>query len=153
MNICDATPKDAQTLTDIAFLAKAHWSYPKKWLTLWRESLTVTPEYISLNEVWIAQADSVIAGFIAISIDKNSIDKNVANLEHLWVKPSDMKKGIGKKLLLFTIAKCRKKGISLLRIESDPNAKMFYEKFGGKLVGMVKSCPSPRVLPVLEIDI
>lgn len=39
-------PSDADQLTKLAFLSKAHWGYPTEWLELWEADLTVTPEMI-----------------------------------------------------------------------------------------------------------
>ena len=54
MQIRRATPDEADTLTSIAHAAKRHWNYPEKWIEQWRSDLTITPEFIAKNEVYVA---------------------------------------------------------------------------------------------------
>jgi GNAT superfamily N-acetyltransferase len=76
-------------------------------------------------------------------------------VEHLWVLPDFIGKGIGAKLFRRMLAKCREMGVKVLEIESDPNAQGFYERMGARKVGEVVSQVDgqPRVLPLLEIAI
>ena len=71
----------------------------------------------------------------------------------MWVIPKHMKKGIGKILMKTVIGYCEGSGIESLRIESDPNARGFYEKMGARLVDYVESKPEPRKLPVLKLEL
>lgn len=41
-----ARTADADELTRLARISKAHWGYPKDWLDLWQGDLTITPETI-----------------------------------------------------------------------------------------------------------
>lgn len=41
-----ARPADARALTRAAHAAKRHWKYPEDWSRLWRDGLTVTPEFV-----------------------------------------------------------------------------------------------------------
>jgi|SRR5262245_16873441 len=54
MRIVRAKPDEAEALTEIAFAAKRHWGYPEKWIESWRETLTVTPEFIASHETYVA---------------------------------------------------------------------------------------------------
>lgn len=143
---------DADRLSEIALAAKRFWGYPDYWISLWNNKLIVTPEFIKLNKVWVATGSEILLGFSAISTAKKS-GEEVVELEHMWVLPSYMKKGIGKMLLSEIVKFCRVNHIRKIRIESDPNAKGFYEKMGARHVGYIDSIPRPRQLPVLEINI
>ena len=46
-----ATGDDADTLTDLAHRAKAHWGYPANWMRAWDAQLTILPGYIEMHDV------------------------------------------------------------------------------------------------------
>ena len=74
-------------------------------------------------------------------------------MEHLWVLPEHMGKGVGAKLFWYMLSRCKELGAQILEIESDPNAQGFYEHMGAKKVGEAvgEVDGQPRVLPLLEI--
>ena len=141
-----ATKKDAELLTKIAIAAKSHWGYPKRWIETWLPILSVTEEYISRNEVWMAVEDDKPIGFY--SLEGNEVGG-------LWVLPEFMGKGIGRDLFQHAVSRCRELGFDKLIIESDPNAVGFYETMGAHWVGESHSevDGNPRVLPILEIQV
>jgi len=149
-SITRATPDQAETLTKIALAAKRHWGYPDAWVQLWSPTLTITPEFIQQNETYVAWVDEKPAGFCAISQEGE-----IAGVEHLWVSPDYIGKGIGSLLLNHMLARCKELGARVLQIESDPNAQGFYERMGAKKVGQTvgEVDGHPRVLPVLELKI
>src|SRR3712207_8711714 len=67
MEIQRATPGDAEALSKVAFAAKRHWGYPEHWMERWRESLTITPEFVGRNEVYAATLNEEILGFYALA--------------------------------------------------------------------------------------
>lgn len=148
--ITRATPDQAESLTQIALAAKRHWGYPDGWIQLWSPSLTITAEFIEEYETYIAWMDEQPAGFYAISREDVK-----ASLEHLWVLPGYVGKGIGAALFKHILGRCQELGVQVLEIESDPNAQGFYERMGAKKVGenVGELDGKPRVLPLLEIKI
>lgn len=146
--VLEATPADAAQLSEIALAAKKYCQYPDSWYDKWGDMFIVSPEFIKSNIVRVAMIGNDIVGFIAISTDDF-----VAELEHMWVLPKYMNQGIGSSLFSVVVDYCKYNGIRKLRIESDPNAKIFYEKMGAKHIGYVESLPRPRELPVLELTI
>ena len=150
VNIKQAFPSQAKTLTQIAFAAKRHWGYPERWIQIWSPILTITPEFVEQYEIYVAILDNVPVGFCAISIE----DKR-ASVEHMWVLPEYMGKGIGAELFQHMLSKCREMRVMVLEIESDPNAQGFYEHMGakktGEAIGEVDG--QPRILPLLEINL
>src|SRR5688500_16430395 len=85
-----ATPDDAAVLTEIAHAAKRHWGYPERWVQLWRAALTITPDFIRRHPVYLAAAGGTPVGFYAL------IHGRGCTLEHLWVLPEWMGRGIGR---------------------------------------------------------
>ena len=150
LEIQRATPDQFKTLTQIAFAAKRHWDYPERWIQLWSPVLTITPEFIEQYETYVAFLGDEPVGFCAISLENEK-----ASIEHLWVLPEYMGKGVGTRLFKFIFARCRELRARVLEIESDPNAQGFYERMGatkvGEVVGEVEG--QPRILPLLEIEL
>ncbi len=56
MNIVRAKAEDASTLSTIAFAAKRHWRYAERWREIWRDTLTVRPEFVVAHEPYAAVA-------------------------------------------------------------------------------------------------
>ena len=143
----DAVPGDAPELTAIAHAAKRHWGYPEEWIRLWGSSLTIMPAQVAAWYVPVARAGTRPVGFAALSTRGG-----LGELEHLWVLPEFMGRGIGGRLLARVRNRCAESACPVLRVVSDPHAAEFYEAQGGKRVAEEPSFPLPRVLPVLELS-
>ena len=68
INIRRAEPEDADTLTQIAHAAKRHWGYPDGWIEEWKPDLTITPEFITDHEIFVAIMNDAIAGCCALVV-------------------------------------------------------------------------------------
>ncbi len=149
MKIRKAATEDAAALTQIAHDAKRHWGYPEHWLEHWQDDLTISPDYISRNEVFVSASESELLGFYALIIRKEK-----AELDHLWVKPAHIGTGVGKELFLHAMQHAAKENISAVEILSDPNAEGFYQKMGAHRTGEAVSeiDGEPRTLPRLTVD-
>jgi ribosomal protein S18 acetylase RimI-like enzyme len=150
LQIRPTEPDQAQTLSQIALSAKAHWGYPERWMQLWKPQLTFSPDYFEENESWVAEIDQAPVAFYTL-LEK---DGN-AWIENLWVSPEAMGKGVGRRLFLHALDRSRQRGFENLRLEADPNAAGFYEKMGMKKIGEHRSEieGQPRILPILEIQL
>jgi len=147
MQIVRAKPEDAATLTTIAFAAKRHWGYPESWIRLWAEVLTITPEYIGAHPACVAVVDTEIVGFCAAQVEAGE-----ALVDHLWVLPAAMGRGIGRLLFLHMEKLLRDGGAVRLKVVADPNAEGFYHRMGARTFGHEASTVEgqARFLPVLE---
>jgi ribosomal protein S18 acetylase RimI-like enzyme len=145
-----ARPDESEALTRIAHAAKRHWGYPERWLGLWREALTVTPDFIERHEVYAALRGDEVLGFYALAGDGDKLE-----LEHLWVAPEHIGGGIGRALLSHAISRAAARQATALEIAADPNAEGFYRRMGARRVGEVASEieGQPRHLPLLVLDI
>lgn len=148
--IARAHPGDAVALTAIACAAKAHWGYPARWLEGWREGLSLTPPFIEGNDTFKAIRDGRIIGFHAL--------REVAatwRLEHLWVEPEWMGRGVGRALFQHAVTQAVARGARCLTIESDPHAEAFYRHMGAERVGILRREIEgrPRELPLLRLDL
>ena len=89
-----AVGSDAEHITEVAYTSKASWGYPESWLDLWEADLKVTPEAIQKNPGWVITESERISGYCRIEREKD-----VLEIEHMWIHPECMGKGMGKKLL------------------------------------------------------
>ena len=90
-----AMPEEAAVLTEIAHAAKRHWGYPENWIEHWQGDLTITRDFISNHEVYVAVTDKEIAGCCALVVKDSQ-----AELEHMWIRPQYMGAGYGKALFV-----------------------------------------------------
>ncbi len=150
MFIRRAKVEEAATLTEIALAAKRHWNYPEHWIELWRQELTVTSEFIKRHEVFIAIEHDQPVGFYALVTSDG-----ITELDHLWVLPEWMGKGIGRQLMNHALDRAAAIGAERIEIVSDPNAEGFYRKAGAIPIGEVLSSieGQQRRLPRLAIEI
>ena len=144
MNIRRAQESDAAELTRIAHEAKRYWGYPERWIELWRDDLTFSPELIAGNEVYVAEEGGEALGCYGLV---------AAALEHFWIRPSAMGKGLGRRLFEHAAAVAAARGVSVLEIDSDPNAEPFYLRMGAVRVSEVLSQVdgTPRIRPLLHL--
>ncbi|MEY2501506.1 MAG: hypothetical protein QOI07_1840 [Verrucomicrobiota bacterium] len=143
--IVRAKPEDAETLTEIAHAAKRHWGYPEKWIAAWREILTMRPEFIAANVGYVAVEEERMVGFYVLTSEDN-----VIRLDHLWILPAAMGRGIGRALFEHAAMQASRLGFDSIQIEADPNAAGFYERMGGFRVGTATGevCGEARKLPL-----
>ena len=149
MNIRQASSEEATELTRIAQEAKRHWGYPEHWLQRWEADLTITPDFILNNHVYVADDGKRLSGFYALSVKANK-----AELEHMWVAPDCIGTGVGKALFVAAMQKASELQLKAVEISSDPDAEGFYQKMGAQRVGETHADldGESRVLPRLSID-
>lgn len=150
MLIRPAKVEEAAMLTEIALAAKRHWNYPERWIELWREDLTITADFIEGNDVFVAVDCDNLIGFYALVISDG-----ITELDHLWVLPKWIGKGIGRKLLDHALNRAAAIGAPRIEIVSDPNAEGFYRNAGARPIGEIVSTleGQERRLPRLAIEI
>jgi len=147
MQIIRAKPEDADALTEIAHAAKRSWNYPEPWIEAWRDILTMRPDFIATNIPFCATEENRIVGFYVLTPEDDGL-----HLDHLWIKPSSMRRGIGRALFAHAVEQAKAAGFDTIKIEADPNAEGFYQRMGAQRVGTSTSQidGQSRKLPLLE---
>ncbi len=145
-----ARPNEAATLTAIAHAAKRHWNYPEGWIELWREELTITPDFINGNEVFVAAVNEEIAGCCALVVNDS-----LAEIEHMWIRPEHMGAGVGRALFEHARDRAIALQVPALELSADPNAERFYEHMGAVRIGEVRADMGgqARVLPRMKVEL
>lgn len=140
-----AEAKDSSILTEISKSAKAYWDYPEEWLQLWDNDLTITTTQIQEHQVFKLMQEGEILGFCMIIEEGGLVE-----IEHLWIRPKHIGKGLGKHLLTAVLQKVIAKSHTTLSVLADPNVVGFYEKFGLATVKYLPGQPEGRVLPLMQ---
>ncbi|MBI3714900.1 MAG: GNAT family N-acetyltransferase [Betaproteobacteria bacterium] len=101
----------------------------------WRETLRIAPEYIAANLLFVAEIDVEAAGFIAMVPGPSRWQ-----LDHLWILPGYMRRGLGRSLVGYGMRAAMLAGAAEIFIDADPYAEKFYRSCGARRIGEV---PAP----------
>ncbi len=143
-----AVSDDVESLTTLAHDAKRHWGYSEELIALWSRELTFTPEYVARHAVYVASVkDRAVGVYALVRTDRE------CELEHLWVRPAFLGRGVGRALVNHAIATARAWNVTSIKIVADPNAEGFYDRLGAIRVGDVPSRPRGRRLPLLRLNL
>ena len=150
LQIRRARPDEADVLTEIAHAAKRHWGYPENWVEHWKADLTITPDFIANNEMYVAVSGEEIVGCCAIVLSDS-----LTELEHMWITPEHMGAGVGRALFMHVRERAADLKVPAMELSADPNAEGFYQRMGAKRIGEVKSEieGKPRVLPRMSVNL
>lgn len=154
-----AMAADSEKLTKISFASKRYWGDPEEYFDVWKAELTITPSYISNNTVYVAEDEGQMIGYFALSEVKNDFQAgNVLVtaghwLEHIFILPEYVGKGIGTQLMNHLRSLCKARSITRVRIFSDPHARGFYAKNGARYLGESPSSIKGRTVSLYEIYI
>ena len=135
MNIRPAQGHEAKALTAIALEAKAFWGYPADTIESWKRELTVSTQTVTSRPTFVAMIRDEIVGFYSLSPSHHAWE-----LDHLWVLPRFMERGIGRALVAHALETAARGGASSVTVDADPNAESFYLACGADRCGEV---PAP----------
>ena len=139
---------EAEALTEMAIRAKASWGYDAAFIEACRAELTMTPERLAAWTVWVAEADGMIVGMIALSVDHG------AEVEDFFVEPAFQGRGVGGMLMATLMDACRARNVTTVSVDADPNAEGVYARLGFTTVGRSPSGSIPgRLLPRMELTL
>ena len=99
------------------------------------------------NPTFVALVEDEIVGCGAVQIEVGE-----ALLDHLWVLPQFMGRGVGRALFQHAEEIARASGAARMRIVGDPHAEQFYSRMGATVYGRKPASMDgeARFLPLLE---
>jgi GNAT superfamily N-acetyltransferase len=147
IQIVRAEPKHANELKRLAIASKAHWGYPEEWMTRWGNLLRLDAEYVDTHHVYAAFTEDELIGFYALVRAAE-----ICTLDHLWVAPSRIGKGIGRRLFEDAVRRATALGATRLELEAEPHALGFYEHMGAHYQRDTFS-EMERTLPIMGMEI
>ena len=87
-----AKQDEAIILTRISFESKGYWKYPNEYFAIWKQELTISPDYIEKNIVYVYQNSTTIIGYYSIVDLQEDIEISGIKLpkgfwlEHMFIK-------------------------------------------------------------------
>jgi len=107
-----------------------------------------SPAGLRQKDVVVASVGTNAVGWIGVIRQQE-----VLWLDDLWVEPSWMGKGIGRRLFQHAASLGRQSGATRLEWEAEPNAIGFYEKMGGRYARDGELSVWGRVNPVMALEL
>ena len=149
MNIRPAQGHEAEALSALALKAKASWGYAADTIELWKQDLSISTDAITSRPTFVAAVGDELVGFYSLLPSNHSW-----KLDHLWVLPQFMDRGIGRALVAHALETAARGRASVVTVDADPNAESFYLACGADRCGEVPA-PIPgqpeRVRPQLAL--
>src|SRR5256885_5730790 len=121
MNIRPAQEHEAEALSALALKAKAYWGYPAGTIESWKQELSVSSDAIASTPTFVAAVGDEIAGFYSLVPSGRSW-----KLDHLWVLPRFMDRGIGRALVAHALETALRGGAPPLFLDAGPNCRNFF---------------------------
>jgi GNAT superfamily N-acetyltransferase len=142
-----ARPEEAGALSELAIRSKGHWGYDAAFLASCRAELTFTADDLTSAQTFVVDGPSGPVGFYRLVVR----DDGVCELDDLFVDPTAIGSGVGKRLWAHAVAQSAAAGCTEITIQSDPFAEGFYRAMGARRIGESESGSVPgRMLPVLR---
>jgi GNAT superfamily N-acetyltransferase len=130
--------------------SKAYWGYDEAFMRACVPALTITPERIRGEIFFVLVEGDEILGFVGLCAS----GADEAELTNLFVEPTTIRRGFGRRLFECAVGVARAQGWRSLSIASDPFAAPFYETMGATPVGETPSDAIPgRMLPLLTYNL
>ncbi len=126
---------DRLQLVELQRRASLKWEDAPEQLLENPELIDLDPEMIARNEVFVAQFGDRIVGFATIIAHEG----NDAELEGLFVEPSDWRKGIGTALVRQIEREALAWGANRLHVIANRNVERFYKAAGFTTTGETKT--------------
>jgi GNAT superfamily N-acetyltransferase len=148
MVIRAARPDEGDALREIAVAAKGFWGYDEALVRSWAASLDLSPGRLATAHAFVAEADGRAVGWAEVLPPQDG----VCVLEHLWVEPGSMRRGVGSRLFRHAAGRARELGAASMEWEAEPHALGFYARMGAEPVGTATS-EWGRELPVMGVSL
>ena len=147
MHLRPPRPDEAELLTDLCLRSKAVWGYDDAFMRACRTELTLSPADFARSSLQVAVEGETIAGVVQVVVAGDDAD-----LAKLFIAPSTLRTGVGRKLFDWAVNNARQHGARWLWIEADPDAADFYRRMGAVDDGVAPSGSIPgRILPRLRL--
>jgi len=146
MKFRPAEIKDIEVLNQISLASKRYWNYPEEWIQRWKDDLSIKESDLVDLLIRVVTINDEVKGFCAIRKGDSYYE-----VEHLWLLPETIGKGMGKILLSTSLESLMHQDLPIL-VEADPNAEAFYKKQGFVTYDKKESFPKGRYLPLMKLE-
>ena len=148
-----ARADDRQDLIDLLWRASLAWDVVRQDLLDNPDVIDVDPEMIARNQVFVAEHGDRILGFATIvprKSDDGETEGSDAELEGIFVEPSEWRKGIGMALMHQIEREARAWRATRLHVVASPNVEAFYLAAGFRKTGEQKLTFGPNGLLMVK---
>ncbi len=128
MVIRPAHSGEGERLREITAAAKGLWGYDPARVGAWAAALDLSPGRLAAAHAFVAEVDGGAIGWAEILPP----EVGVCVLEHLWVEPDRIRRGVGSQLFRHAAGRARALGATVMEWEAEPNALGFYTRMGGR---------------------
>ncbi|MFD7032367.1 GNAT family N-acetyltransferase [Streptomyces sp. NPDC059917] len=128
-----ARPDEAAALSALALRSKAHWGYDEEFLAARAPELAIRAEEVGSRRVVVAEASGAYPELLGVATLEGR--PPVAELGLLFVEPSAIGRGVGRRLYRDAVRRARELGCRALVIGADPHAAGFYRAMGARPAG------------------
>ncbi|MFJ7204103.1 GNAT family N-acetyltransferase [Streptomyces sp. NPDC098789] len=125
-----ARPDEAAALGALALRSKAHWGYDEEFLASCAPELAIRAEEVGARRVVVAEASGSRPELLGVATLEGR--PPVAELGLLFVEPSAIGRGVGRRLYRDAVRRARELGCRTLVIDADPHAAGFYRAMGAR---------------------
>ena len=122
-----ARADEAASLRELEIASKGHWGYDAAYLARFAAVVSMSPDFIERNEVWVLDQEGTVAGFYTLIHNPK-----YAVLDSLWLLPHWIGGGLGRTLFEHAVERARAAGATRLEWGAEPHALGFYERMGGR---------------------
>jgi GNAT superfamily N-acetyltransferase len=144
-----ARPEEADALTALARRSKAHWPYDEAMMAVFNRTIAITRDAIAAHVVLVHETGDAVDG-VGVLIPGG----DDAELDHLWVDPPAIGRGVGRRLFDAFAEAARRRGARRIVLNADPHAEGFYLRLGAVRIGGHPVAEIPgRVLPRLAMTL
>jgi GNAT superfamily N-acetyltransferase len=126
-----ARPGEHIALTELAIRSvQQRWDYPDDFMAWEPEAITVVPEHITDAITNVLEDDGGVVGFYVLRGDPPTME-----LSRLMIEPGRIGSGYGRLLWSHAVDTARRRGVTVITLDSDPNAEPFYRHMGAVTIG------------------
>lgn len=143
-----ASVEDTEDLSALAKRSKRHWGYSKESMELWKQSLTITEDFLKNHTVIKATLEDEIVGFFALEEIKP-----ITRIAQYWVDTPYMRKGYGSAMFSYLKKFLQQHNVKKITLVLDPNGLKFFEKRGGKVLDKIEHKVKNKFLYIVEAPI
>jgi ribosomal protein S18 acetylase RimI-like enzyme len=149
MKFREATPADADALTQLALRSKRAWGYDEEFMQRVMPDMIVHPDVLFSERGIIAEDGRSVLGYAIVRVDGRE-----AHVRDLFIEPAYFRQGIGKALFTEAVRYARKRGAKTIALQGDPHAVGFYKRMGMRQIGSEPSIAGGgRMLPAMLLDL
>jgi GNAT superfamily N-acetyltransferase len=143
-----ARDANVEEINRVIVASKSHWDYPRSYLEAALPLLVIDESYLAEHLCFevVDEAANVVC-FFAVTEDTGE-----HRLDHLWVRPDRLRRGIGRRACEHVFALARRYRWPVLLVLADPPAHGFYRRMGFEDTDMrvPSRVPNGPAFPVLQ---